>query len=80
LSRKSFNKTIYGVKKLENKTVFITGGLSGIGLACAIAAIKEGADVAVVDLRSSNSDKAILEIKKENPNGILFINTELNKY
>ena len=29
------------MKKLENKMVFITGGLSGIGLACAIAAIKE---------------------------------------
>lgn len=30
------------MKKLENKTVFITGGLSGIGKACAIAAAKEG--------------------------------------
>jgi NAD(P)-dependent dehydrogenase (short-subunit alcohol dehydrogenase family) len=26
------------LKKFENKTVFITGGLSGIGLACAIDA------------------------------------------
>ena len=26
------------MKRLENKTVFITGGLSGIGKACAIAA------------------------------------------
>lgn len=29
--------------KFENKTVFITGGLSGIGKACAITAAKEGA-------------------------------------
>lgn len=67
------------MKKLENKTVFITGGSSGIGLACAIAAIKEGANVAVADLRSSNSDKAILEIKKENPNSI-FIECDISVY
>lgn len=67
------------MKKLENKTVFITGGLSGIGLACAIAAIKEGANVAVADLRSSNSDKAILEIKKENPNAI-FIECDISVF
>jgi|ERR1035437_9646537 NAD(P)-dependent dehydrogenase (short-subunit alcohol dehydrogenase family) len=67
------------MKKLENKTVFITGGLSGIGLACAIAAIKEGANVAVADLRSSNSDKAILVIKKENPNAI-FIECDISVF
>ena len=38
------------MKKLENKTVFITGGLSGIGKACAMAAAKEGANIAVADL------------------------------
>jgi len=67
------------MKKLENKTVFITGGLSGIGLACAIAAIKEGANVAVADLRSSNSDKAILEIKKENPK-VIFIECDISVF
>lgn len=55
------------MKKLENKTVFITGGLSGIGRTCAFAAINEGANVAVDELKSENSDKAMLEIKKENP-------------
>jgi NAD(P)-dependent dehydrogenase (short-subunit alcohol dehydrogenase family) len=44
------------VKKLENKTVFITGGLSGIGKACAIAAAREGANIAIVDIRSANTD------------------------
>ena len=38
------------MKKLENKVVFVTGGLSGIGKACAIAAAKEGANIAIVDM------------------------------
>ena len=67
------------MKKLENKTVFITGGLSGIGMACAFAAIKEGANVAVADLKSENSDKAMLEIKKENPRAI-FIECDVSVF
>lgn len=58
------------MKKLENRTVLITGGLSGIGKACAIAAAKEGANIAVVDMKSANSDKAMEEIRKENPKAI----------
>jgi len=60
------------MKKLENKMVFITGGLSGIGLACAIAAAKEGANVAVADFKSANGDKALIEIKKENSKAIFI--------
>lgn len=55
------------MKKLENKSVFITGGLSGIGLACAIAAAKEGADVAIADLKTAGSETAMKQIIKENP-------------
>ena len=44
------------MKKLENKTIFITGGLSGIGKACAIAAAKEGGNITIADLKSENSD------------------------
>jgi len=44
------------MKKLENKTVFITGGLSGIGKACALAAAKEGANIVVADIRSDTTD------------------------
>lgn len=67
------------MKKLENKTVFITGGLSGIGLACAIAAAKEGSNVAVADFKSANGDKALIEIKKENSKAI-FIECDVSVF
>lgn len=66
------------MKKLENKTVFITGGLSGIGKACAIAAATEGANIAVADLKTENSEQAFEEIKNENHNAI-FIECDVSK-
>jgi NAD(P)-dependent dehydrogenase (short-subunit alcohol dehydrogenase family) len=65
------------VRKLEQKTVFITGGLSGIDLACAIAAAKEGANIAVADLKSADSAKAMAEIKAANPAAI-FIECDMS--
>jgi NAD(P)-dependent dehydrogenase (short-subunit alcohol dehydrogenase family) len=67
------------MKKLENKSIFITGGLSGIGKACAIAAAKEGGNIAIADIKSENSDKIMLEIKKENPKAI-FIECDVSVY
>lgn len=67
------------MKKLEKKTVFITGGLSGIGKACAIAAAKEGANIAVADIKSESGDKAMEEIKKENPKAI-FIECDVSNF
>lgn len=67
------------MKKLENKTVFITGGLSGIGKACAIAAAKEGANIAIADMKSANTDKAMEEIRKENPKAI-FIDCDVSDF
>jgi NAD(P)-dependent dehydrogenase (short-subunit alcohol dehydrogenase family) len=63
------------MKKLDGKTVFITGGLSGIGKACAIAAAKEGANIAIADLNpmaigSKTAEKTMAEIRKENPAAI----------
>jgi NAD(P)-dependent dehydrogenase (short-subunit alcohol dehydrogenase family) len=65
--------------ELENKTVFITGGLSGIGKACAIAAAKEGANIAVADMKSDNADKEMDEIKKENQKAI-FIECDVSVF
>lgn len=67
------------MKKLQNKTVFITGGLTGIGKACAIAAAKEGANIAVADFKSNITDKAMKEIKIENPKA-LFIECDVSIY
>ena len=54
------------MKKLENKTVFITGGLSGIGKACALAAAAEGANVVIADIKSVAIDETMKELKAEN--------------
>ncbi len=67
------------MKKLENKTVFITGGLSGIGKACAFAAAKEGANIVVADMKSADTDKVMQEIKKENAKAI-FIECDVSVF
>jgi NAD(P)-dependent dehydrogenase (short-subunit alcohol dehydrogenase family) len=67
------------MKKLENRTVFITGGLSGIGKACALAAAKEGANLAIADLKSDDVTAAMDEIKKENPKAI-FIECDVSVF
>ena len=58
------------MKKLENKTVFVTGGLSGIGKACAVAAASEGANVVVADIKSVDFDTAMRDINAENKSAI----------
>jgi NAD(P)-dependent dehydrogenase (short-subunit alcohol dehydrogenase family) len=67
------------MKKLENKTVFITGGLSGIGKACAIAAAREGANIAIADLKSDSVEKTMEEIKKINPKAI-FVECDVSNF
>lgn len=67
------------MKKLENKTVFITGGLSGIGKACALEAAKEGANIVVADLKSDMVEKSMEEIKKENSKAI-FVECDVSNF
>ncbi len=67
------------MKKLENKTVFITGGLSGIGKACAILAAKEGANVVVADLKSDTANQTMEEIKHENSKAV-FIECDVSVF
>jgi NAD(P)-dependent dehydrogenase (short-subunit alcohol dehydrogenase family) len=67
------------MKKLQDKTVFITGGLSGIGRACALLAAKEGANIVVADLSSPSTDKTMSEIHIENPKAI-FIECDVSVF
>ncbi|MEB0250182.1 SDR family NAD(P)-dependent oxidoreductase, partial [Mucilaginibacter sp. 5B2] len=46
-----------------NKVVFITGGNSGIGQACAFEAAREGARVVIADLASADHEGTINELK-----------------
>ena len=47
---------------LKNKTAIITGGGSGIGLACAKLFCKNGAKVVIFGRRKSRLEKAVCEI------------------
>ncbi|MBK7849680.1 MAG: SDR family oxidoreductase [Bacteroidetes bacterium] len=67
------------MKRLDNKTVFITGGLSGIGKACAILAASEGANLAIADMKSSGGDLSMEEIRKVNPKAI-FIECDVSVF
>src|SRR6187402_305174 len=60
------------MKRLAGKTIFITGGLSGIGRACAVAAAAEGANIVVADIKSVAYDAAMMEIKSENDKAIFI--------
>ena len=67
------------MKKLENKTVFITGGLSGIGKACAFAAAKEGANVVIADLKSDTAGSTVRELKLINSKAV-FVECDVSVY
>jgi len=67
------------MKKLENKTVFITGGLSGLGKACAFAAANEGANVVITDLRSDTAGSTMEKLKLSNPKAV-FIECDVSVY
>jgi NAD(P)-dependent dehydrogenase (short-subunit alcohol dehydrogenase family) len=67
------------MKRLENKTVFITGGLSGIGKECALAAAKEGANIVIADLNSEITDKVMEVIRKENSKAV-FVECDVAEY
>jgi NAD(P)-dependent dehydrogenase (short-subunit alcohol dehydrogenase family) len=49
-------------KRLENEVIAITGGGSGIGLAVAKAALREGAKVALIDLDGGLAERSAAEL------------------
>ncbi len=50
------------MKKFSNKIVFITGGNSCIGKACALQAAREGAKVVIADLAGAFHDETLKEL------------------
>jgi NAD(P)-dependent dehydrogenase (short-subunit alcohol dehydrogenase family) len=62
---------------LADKTVFITGGGSGIGAAFTRAFAGQGARVAFVDIAEETSRALIAEIQKETGTAPLFITCDL---
>lgn len=64
------------MKRFENKVAFITGGNSGIGKASAILIAREGAKVAIADIKE-NQD-VLAEIRKEGTEAI-FVKCDVSK-
>ncbi|MGQ0826784.1 MAG: SDR family NAD(P)-dependent oxidoreductase [Bacteroidota bacterium] len=66
-------------KKLENKTVLITGHLTEVGKTCALAALREGANVIIADIISDRTEIVMAEIRKEHSN-VHFIPCDTTNY
>ncbi|MDR2530380.1 MAG: SDR family NAD(P)-dependent oxidoreductase, partial [Oscillospiraceae bacterium] len=54
------------MESLKGKTLFVTGGASGIGLGIAKAAAVEGANIFIADLRQSAIDESLAWFKENN--------------
>ena len=63
----------------QNKTVFITGGGSGIGLLSGKCFAKEGANIALLDISQEALDAAVKEITEAGGKAI-GIKTDVTKY
>jgi len=70
-----------GSEKLQNKKCIITGGDSGIGRAVAIAFAKEGAEIAIMHLKSEQKDADITAkyIKKNFNRICITVATDISK-
>ena len=59
-------------KQFSGKTIFITGGASGIGKDTCLAFAREGANVAICDLDKENGEKTLSEVEKFGVKGIFI--------
>ena len=65
--------------KLQDKVAIITGGAGGIGRGMAMAFVKEGAKVVIVDLNEKAGEEAIKELQAYVPDS-MFIEQDLTKH
>ena len=62
---------------LKGRSVFVTGGGSGIGAAIVEAFVDQGARVAFVDINAEVSNKLVADLKAQYDNAPLFIQCDL---
>ena len=65
--------------KLQDKVAIITGGASGIGKGMALAFVKEGATVAIVDLNEEVGNETLKELQEYAPKS-MFIQANLMEH
>lgn len=62
---------------MDGKVAVITGGASGIGLACAKRFAEEGAEIMLADLVASRCEEAIAEVRRTTNGRALFVETNV---
>lgn len=67
------------MKKLEGKVAIITGAAGGIGKGMAMAYVKEGAKVAIIDVNKELGEATIKELQAHSPESI-FIEANLMEH
>ncbi|TLS54003.1 SDR family oxidoreductase [Paenibacillus antri] len=68
------------MKRFEGKSVFVTGGATGIGFATALRFMEEGAAVAIMGRRADALEKAIAELRARAPGGrAMFVQGDVSK-
>lgn len=67
------------MSKLQDKVAIITGGAGGIGRGMAMAFVKEGAKVVIVDLNETAGEEAVKELQEYVPDS-MFIQQDLTKH
>lgn len=67
------------MSKLQGKTAIITGGASGIGKGMALAFVKEGAKVAIIDLNAEAGNQTVKELQEYQPEST-FIQANLAEH